>query len=308
MSSKSFPIIVVAGPTASGKTNLAVKIAQHFSGEIISADSRQIYQGMDIGTGKDLFEYNTNDGNIPYHLIDICDPSEIYTLYHFQQDCYKAITSIAQRGKIPVLAGGTGLYIEAVLKNYKIPNVPENIEFRDKMMNKSKENLIDLLKKSNIDLYNTTDLKSKKRIVRSLEIIEHEKNHTVEWGIKNPPKLDPFILCTRWEREELVKRIDKRLKERIDEGMIEEVQSLINKGVSYDRLSLFGMEYRQLADHLIKSKPLSETINDLAIEIHRLAKRQMTYFRGFERRGLPVHWIDNADYKVAEAIINEWIK
>lgn len=303
MKLKPISTIVVAGPTASGKTNLAVKIAQQVNGEIISADSRQIYKGMDIGTGKDLYEYQTEKGSIPHHLIDITDPNTIYTLYHYQQDCYNALIKITQNKRVPIICGGTGLYIEAVLKNYKIPNVPENIKLRNELMDISKEQLIEKLKLSNSELINTTDLDSKKRIARSLEIIEYGKHNKIDWGIKNPPKLSPFILCTRWNRTELINRIDKRLQERIKEGMIEEVNELIKSGITYERLSLFGMEYRQIAEHLINKKPLNETVENLATEIHRLAKRQMTYFRGFERRGLKVHWVDNADYNLALKII-----
>lgn len=305
---KPISVIVVAGPTASGKTNLAVKIALHHNGEIISADSRQIYKGMDIGTGKDLDEYKTENGEVPYHLIDISDPSDIYTLYHYQQDCYNAIFKIHEDGNTPIITGGTGLYIEAVLKHYKIPNVPENIPFRTEMMEQSKAYLEVLLKEKSLSLYNSTDLNSKKRIVRSLEIAEYDKEHKVEWGTPNPPMLTPLILITRWERQKLIERINKRLDERIKEGMIEEVQRLIDQGVTYERLSLFGMEYKQIAEHLINNKPLKETISNLATDIHRLAKRQMTYFRGFEKRGLKVHWIDNADYHLASNIIRDNFK
>lgn len=298
--------LVICGANASGKTRLAVSLAIKFNGEIVSADSRQVYRGMDIGTGKDLEEYNTSRGMIPYHLINITDPSEIYTLYHYQQDCYKVIKDIWDRGKIPIIVGGTGLYIEAVLKKYRIPNVPENSKLRKFLMKKGKDELIQQLKKTDFDLYHPTDLSSKKRVVRSLEIIDYAKSKKVQWGAEQPPDIIPLIIGVRWPRAILIDRINTRLKQRIENGMIEEVEGLLNRGISHERFTYFGLEYKHVARYFKKEVTYNNMVKELSRDIQRFAKRQMTYFRGMERRGLYIHWIDEADDEKAIEIINEF--
>ncbi len=300
-----FDTIIVAGPTASGKTNLAVQLASHHNGAIISADSRQIYRGMDLGTGKDLFEYSVDGKMIPYHLIDIAEPHEIYSLFHYQRDCYKAFKSCCQQGKVPIMCGGTGLYIESILKQYKIANVPEDVIFRQEESKKEKHILIQKLQKLAPDLYKTTDLSSQKRITRALEIAIAQQEKEVEFGTDNAIDIKPLILVTLWEREKLKERISLRLEERLDNGMIKEVEELIAKGVSRERLDLFGMEYKQIARYLCGEASLETMKRDLEQEIFRLAKRQRTWFRGMERRGFFVHWVEEARLDIAEAIIEK---
>jgi len=297
--------VVVAGPTASGKTSLAVQLAQQISGEIISADSRQIYRGMDLGTGKDIFEYTTPQGTVPYHLIDIVDPKIVYTLYNYQRDCYSALENCFDRDVIPVICGGTGLYIEAVLKQYKIPNVPENTAFRTEHKLIKKEILLEQLKNEAIDLYNETDILSKKRIIRSLEIAQYRKENVVHYSSDNAMDLSPVILITEWEVDALKKRISKRMHERFEAGMIEEVQKLRDQGISDARLDLLGMEYRAINRHLVGELSYNEMTEHLQFEIYRLAKRQRTWFRGMERRGFTVHTIPEASRDIAMDILRE---
>ncbi|MBD3420725.1 MAG: tRNA (adenosine(37)-N6)-dimethylallyltransferase MiaA [Chitinivibrionales bacterium] len=298
-------LLVICGPTASGKTRLAVTIARMLHGEIISADSRQVYRGMDIGTGKDRSEYRTASGCIPCHLIDIADPHDIYTLYHFQKDCYAALDDIHRRGSLPILAGGSGLYIEAVLKKYRIANVPENVELRTRLIRKEKTRLIDQLAALDPGLLQATDTSSRKRIVRAIEVAEYGRNHPVHWGNDNAPQMHPLILATRRQRDDLLARIRLRLHARIKQGMIEEVKQLISAGVTYERLELFGLEYKYIVRFLRQEYSREEMIEQLCTAINRFAKRQMTWFRGMQRRGFTIHWIDNADEQRALSILKQ---
>ncbi|MGD9200989.1 MAG: tRNA (adenosine(37)-N6)-dimethylallyltransferase MiaA [Chitinispirillia bacterium] len=298
-------IIVVGGPTASGKTHLSVSLALQLNSEIISADSRQVYRGMDIGTGKDLDEYTSKSGKVPYHLIDIVEPSALYTLYHYQRDCIDAIEKIWDKKKIPILAGGTGLYIEAVLKNYKIPNIPENKELRQSLMKKTKEELLIKLKKKDPALYNSTDKSSKKRVIRSLEIAESAAKQDIQYGIKNPLNLIPLIICIEWPRNVLKEKINYRLLQRLDEGLVDEVKSLLNSGISMSRFEYFGMEYKHIARYINKETSFSKMVDELSRNIFQLAKRQMTYFKGMEGRGLSVNWIYGLDIDKALNLINK---
>lgn len=297
--------VVIAGPTASGKTHLACKIALHLQSGVISADSRQVYRGMDLGTGKDLDEYTFDGHPIPYHCIDIAAPSDIYTLYNYQIDCYNALEYYLSEGRTPVICGGTGLYIEAVLKKYEIANVPEDVDFRNQMMSLDKDELIQKLKDISQVHYNKTDLSSKKRIVRALEIALAETRGPISYGFDNAPEIEPLILITEWDRDALIERIDRRLEERLSRGMIQEVEELIKQGVTRERLELFGMEYRQISRFLHNEISFSTMKTDLAQEIHRLAKRQRTWFRGMEKRGLKTIWIPNADEDYAIQILKE---
>jgi tRNA dimethylallyltransferase len=297
-------LLVVCGPTASGKTNLGVKIADLLDGEIISADSRQVYRGMDLGTGKDLNEYILPDKKINHHLIDIVDPMQIYSLYNYVEDFYKAFEDITARRKYPVVVGGTGLYIEAVLKNYRIANVEENYDLRNLLMTQSKEELHERLKKEFPDIYAKTDCSSKKRVVRALEVGEYGKTHHVEWGGENAPELHPHVIAVFWERSELISRIDERLEARLKEGMVEEVEALLKAGVTHERMLLFGMEYKYITEYLLNKLEYSEMAEALKTSIHRLAKRQMTWFRGMQRRGTNIIWVEEADFNKVLGEIN----
>jgi tRNA dimethylallyltransferase len=281
-------LIVVCGSTASGKTALGVRIALRYKGEIISGDSRQVYRGMDIGTGKDLAEYSTEKGAVPYHLIDIVDPQEVYTVYNFQQDFYRIFGEISSRTRLPVLVGGTGLYIEAVLRNYAIPNVPENPALRAMLMSKDAKALEEELRQTDPALCKKTDLSSKKRIVRSIEIAHAHRDR----GDKRPalrlPEIKPVVLGVVWERPRLRERIRTRLLARLELGMVEEVRRLLDTGIPQERFAMFGMEYKQVARYLRKEVGYEEMVETLLRDIGQLAKRQESYFRGMERRGVAV--------------------
>jgi tRNA dimethylallyltransferase len=288
-----YSIVVIAGPTASGKTALAVKFCEKINGEIISADSRQVYRGMDIGSGKDISEYSTDTGKINYHLIDIVEPNIKYSLYNYLHDFSQAYSSIVAKNRIPVICGGTGLYIEAVLKRYNVSSVPENVKFREKMMLKNREELLQILS-SHPNLQSKTDINSKKRIVRALEIAEFQ-NQVSEDDYNLPEITNPLIAVIMMDTEELKNRITSRLNQRLNEGMVDEVKRLMDSGISYDRLLMFGMEYKYIAQFLNRILQFDEMKQILEKEIFRLAKRQRTYFRGMKRRGLPVHFISKPD-------------
>jgi tRNA dimethylallyltransferase len=296
-------IVVVCGPTASGKTALAVRIARDIDGEILSADSRQVYRGMDIGTGKDLAEYSAHGPAVPYHLIDITDPQQVYTVFHYQQDCYAAIEGVWSRRRIPVLAGGTGLYIEAVLRHYRIANVPEDEGLRGNLTKLDKGDLVEKLHALNPELLAATDCSSKKRVVRGIEIAEYGRAHAIEWGRPDPPRLKPLVLCVRWERQALHYRIEERLKKRLDQGMVDEVRRLLATGITRERFALFGMEYKHVARYLAGERTYEVMVEELKKDIFALAKRQETYFRGMERRGVEIQWVENGEYEKAREII-----
>lgn len=289
------PLIVICGPTASGKTSLAVEMALRFNGEIISADSRQVYRGLDLGSGKDIDEYDHPDGSIPFHLIDIADPMKTYSLYHYINDFHRTVESIINKNTIPIACGGSGLYIEAVLKNFRVANVPENVTLRKSLINKEKEHLIEKLKTTDGSLYSATDLSSKKRIVRAIEVALHKKNAPLKYTGNSPLPFTPLILAVSWPRDELRERINKRLQERIEKGMVQEVIDLIDAGISPDRLISLGMEYKFITEHVSGRLSYEKMVTLLQTAIHRLAKRQMTWFRGMERRGLKIHWLDRGD-------------
>ena len=274
-------LIVICGPTASGKTRLGVYLASHYNGEIISADSRQVYRGMDIGTGKDLNEYFINEKKIPCHLIDIANPQSVYTLFDYQKDFYKVYREIKLRNRVPFLVGGSGLYIEAVLKNYQIPAIPENEELREKLSGLEKEELKRELEKIDPDLYSRTDLSSKKRIIRALEIACYRRENPEKDEIRPVEKINPLVICTRWDRERLRKRIDLRLELRLQEGMVDEVRRILGSGISQKRYSLFGMEYGYLARYIEGEVSYTQAVEQLKHSIHQLAKRQETWFRGW---------------------------
>ena len=282
-------VITILGPTASGKTSLAVALAKRTDGEILSADSRQVYRRMDIGTGKDLSEY---DG-VPYHLIDICEPGTKYNLFQYQQDFARAYDDIVARGRQPIICGGTGLYIEAVLKGYNLSPVPQNPELRARLEGKSLEELTVMLRelkeRNGTVMHNTTDVDTAQRAIRAIEI---------EMGLQDNPltphssPLTSLIIGVSIDRELRREKITQRLKARLDEGMADEVRALMAEGINPDDLIYYGLEYRYVTEYVIGRLSYDEMFTCLEIAIHQFAKRQMTWFRGMERRGFTIHWID----------------
>ncbi|MBN1576857.1 MAG: tRNA (adenosine(37)-N6)-dimethylallyltransferase MiaA [Chitinispirillaceae bacterium] len=304
LSTLPFNLLVVCGPTASGKTPLAVALARELGGEIISADSRQVYRGLDLGSGKDLHEYTVGDSRVSYHMIDIADLGEIYTLYHYQRDFSRAFRKVTGRSRLPVLCGGTGLYIEAVLRGYAVPPVPENRPLRLQLMKRRRDDLEAMLRDLDGELHRRTDLSSKKRIVRSLEVAMHRQHASAPENHGPPlPAITPLILCTRWERPALHERIDRRLDERLSQGMVDEVRRLREEGLPDERLLMLGMEYKYITRHLRGQIDHAAMVAQLRRAIHQLAKRQETYFRGMERRGCSIHWIDRAELSRALAVV-----
>jgi tRNA dimethylallyltransferase len=282
-------LLTILGPTACGKTRLAVHLAATANGEIISADSRQVYRNMDIGTGKDLQEYTFRGLNIPYHLIDITEAGDEYNLYRFVNDFKNAYRLIIQRNRLPVLCGGTGLYIEAVLKNFSIPDVPMNSDFRSSLANKSDEELTALLKTYKTP-HNKTDTENRRRLIRALEIAHFSAEKAI--NDKNSIIDRALIFGINMPREIVRQRITDRLQARLKQGMIKEVAALISAGISPERLIRYGLEYKFITLYLTGKLSLDEMTTLLNIAIHQFAKRQMTWFRGMERRGLKIHWID----------------
>jgi tRNA dimethylallyltransferase len=299
MTSRKPNMLVVLGPTASGKTALGVRLAHAFGGEIISADSRQVYRGLDLGAGKDLSEYVIKGQAIPYHLIDVVDLSHEFSVFEYQQRCFAAFEEISRRGVLPVMVGGTGLYIEAVLKGYRMVEAPENPSLRRELAELSNETLSARLIALKPDLHNTTDLTDRNRLIRAIEIAEFSKHHPPAPA----PEIRPFILGTRWERKTLRARIAKRLQQRFDAGMIAEVEGLRKQGVPLEKLHFLGLEYRYIAEFLEgRIASYDELFQQLRIAICQFAKRQETWFRRMERNGVLIHWVDNADYDTAFAL------
>ena len=297
-------LITILGPTASGKTPLAAALARRVNGEIISADSRQVYRRMDIGTGKDLADY----GDVPYHLIDICEPGTKYNLFQYQQDFFDAYEDITARGCQPILCGGTGLYIEAVLKGYKLSPVPQNPELREQLEGKSLEELTQLLRelkaKNGSVMHNTTDVDSCQRAIRAIEIETYNQEHPMP--LRELPAIDSLIVGVSIDRELRREKITRRLKTRLDEGMVDEIRGLLASGIPADDLIYYGLEYKYLTEYVIGRLSYDEMFRQLEIAIHQFAKRQMTWFRGMERRGFTIHWLDATlpmEEKV-EAILN----
>ncbi len=280
-------LFVITGPTASGKTAKAVALAKHIDGEIISADSRQLYRRMDLGTGKDLDEYD----NIPYHLIDICEPGYKYNLFEYLRDYQQTVDDIKGRGKSAILCGGTGLYVESVLKGIQLPPVPENKSLRESLENKSLDDLTEILKQYKT-LHNTTDIDTAKRAIRAIEIQEYYHNNPqLEAKTEPHPIENAVIIGVDIDRETRRERISHRLRTRLENGMVEEVKSLLEYGVHPDDLIYYGLEYKFLTKYVIGELSYNEMINQLEIAIHQFAKRQMTWFRGMERRGFYINWL-----------------
>ena len=284
-----YDLITILGPTASGKTPLAAALASRLDSEIISADSRQVYRGMDLGTGKDLADYTVAGKTIPYHLIDIVDPGYKYNVFEYQRDFLQAYQSVRERGKLPILCGGTGLYLEAVLKGYRLILVPENPELRNRLSDKSLDELTRILS-SYKKLHNSTDVDTVKRAIRAIEIEEYYLTQDVEE--RSFPTINSLIIGVDIDRELRREKITRRLKQRLDEGMVDEVRQLIAGGVSPDDLIYYGLEYKYLTLYAIGELTFEEMFHQLEIAIHQFAKRQMTWFRGMERRGFTIRWID----------------
>ena len=287
-------MITILGPTASGKTTLAAHLAARIGGEIISADSRQVYRRMDIGTGKDLDDYVVDGKQIPYHLIDIAEPGTKYNLFQYQQDFHDAYNDIKSRGATPILCGGTGLYIEAALKGYALSPVPQNPELRARLEGKSLEELTGMLvalkQKNGSVMHNTTDVDTAQRAIRAIEIETYNAEHPTEE--RQMPKIDSLVIGVNIDRESRREKITKRLHQRLDNGMVEEIRSIIDSGVAPEDLIYYGLEYKYVTEYVIGKTTYDEMFRSLEIAIHQFAKRQMTWFRGMERRGTVIHWID----------------
>jgi len=307
-------MITILGPTASGKTPLAAALACALpptagggcGGEIISADSRQVYRRMDIGTGKDLSDY----GSVPYHLIDICEPGTKYNLFQYQQDFMDAYEQVRSRGAVPILCGGTGLYIEAVLKGYQLSPVPQNPELRQQLEGKSLEELTQLLTelkaRNGTAMHNKTDVDSCQRAIRAIEIEAYNTEHPVP--LRELPPVDSLIIGVNIDRELRREKITRRLKVRLDEGMADEVRNLLAEGIPAEDLTYYGLEYKYVTEYVVGQLTRDEMFRQLEIAIHQFAKRQMTWFRGMERRGFTINWIDATlpmDEKVGK-ILDLW--
>ena len=295
-------MITILGPTACGKTTFAAHLAAKLDAEIISADSRQVYRGMDLGTGKDLEDYCVDGKQIPYHLIDIANPGEKYNVYQFQRDFIIAYRNIIQRGKLPILCGGTGLYIESVLRNYRMSEVPQNPELRTQLDGKSLDELTTILR-SYKKLHNTTDVDTAQRAIRAIEIEEYYHSHPEEEDNSttipsahqtlNEIQQNNLVIGLSIDRDLRRQRISQRLQQRLDNGMLDEIRYLLSLGVKSEDLIYYGLEYKYLTLHVIGQLSYQEMFSQLEIAIHQFAKRQMTWFRGMERRCITIHWIDS---------------
>ena len=291
---KAGSLITILGPTASGKTSLAAHLAYEIDAEIISADSRQVYRGMTIGTGKDLGDYMIKDRQIPYHLIDICEPGTKYNLFRYQEDFIKVYADMMQRGIQAILCGGTGLYIESVLKGYHLSPVPQNQELRDALADKSLEELTEMLKRlkqqSGSTMHNKTDVDSCQRAIRAIEIETYNLEHPTE--DRTFPAIKSIIIGVAIDRDARRAKICGRLQKRLDSGMIDEVKGLLDAGIPAADLIYYGLEYKYITEYIIGKIGFEEMFRRLEIAIHQFAKRQMTWFRGMERRGFTIHWVD----------------
>jgi len=286
---EDYNLLTILGPTAGGKTSVATHMAYILDGEVISADSRQVYRGMDLGTGKDLEDYVVEGQKIPYHLIDIVDAGFKYNVYEYQKDFIKIFEDLQKRNKFPVLCGGSGMYIEAIIKGYKLIQVPVNEPLRNELEQKSTDELITILA-SYKKMHNTTDIDTRKRMIRAIEIERYYK--------ENPqpddefPEIKPLLVGVKFDRPSQRRRITQRLKQRLDEGMIDEVKRLINQGVTVENLLYYGLEYKFITQYIIGNLSYKEMFKKLETAIHQFAKRQMTWFRRMERNGFKIHWLD----------------
>lgn len=284
-----YNLVTILGPTACGKTTLAVALANRLQTAVISADSRQVYRSMDLGTGKDLSEYIVDGREVPYHLIDIVDAGYKYNVFEYQRDFLNVYEDLRGNGQLPVLCGGTGMYLESVLRGYRLVEVPENKELRDSLADKSLDELTEMLRGYK-QLHNTTDVDTCKRAIRAIEIEEYYRTNEV--ATREFPEIKSLTIGLDVSRELRRERISRRLRERLEQGMVDEVRSILDSGVAAEDLIYYGLEYKYLTMYVIGQLTYDEMVNQLEIAIHQFAKRQMTYFRGMERRGVPIHWID----------------
>jgi tRNA dimethylallyltransferase len=297
-----FDLLVITGPTASGKTSLAVAIANRVGGEIISADSRQVYRGMNLGTGKDYDDYVVDGSRIPYHLIDIAEPGYKYNVFEYQRDFNKVYSGLKERNVFPVVCGGSGMYADSIISGYKMVGVPPDSGLRAELDKKSMEELTGILSTYK-NLHNITDIDTKKRVIRAIEVEHYNCNRKTEKS--EFPKVKPLVAGIMFGRDSRRRRISERLNQRLDAGMVDEVKHLIDIGVSTDTLIYYGLEYKFITLYLTGKIVYEKMVRDLEIAIHQFAKRQMTWFRGMERRGIKIHWIDGElpfDEKVAGVI------
>ena len=292
----NYDLITILGPTASGKTSLAATLAARLKTEIISGDSRQVYRRMDLGTGKDFSDYVVDGYKVPYHLIDIVEPGYKYNVFEYQRDFLVAYEDIKARGLLPILCGGTGMYLESILKGYRLLPVPENKELRERLASKSLEELTDILSRYK-KLHNSTDVDTVKRAIRAIEIEEYYLTQDV--NARSFPEIHSLIIGVDIDRDLRRQKITNRLKKRLQEGMVDEVKVLLKEGINPDDLIYYGLEYKYLTLYAVGKLSYDEMFSQLEIAIHQFAKRQMTWFRGMERRGFQIHWID------AEAPLNE---
>lgn len=297
-------LIVILGPTAVGKTRFAVKLASNFDGEIISADSRQVYKRMDIGTGKDLGDYKIDDNEIPYHLIDIIEPSEEFDLFHFQKLFQISFSQIISKSRIPFLVGGTALYIHSILKNYQMLEVEFNSLRHKELETLPIEELRDLVIEKRTNVHNTTDLIEKERMIKAI-LVSEQKKSVIE---KDNIEFKNFVIGLKDDREAIKKSITNRLKKRLESGMIEEVEELVQSGISYEKLDFFGLEYKFIGRHIKGELNYNDMFQKLNSSIHKFAKRQMTWFRKMEREGINIHWVEKGKEDEIYSKVYEFLK
>ena len=305
MYNEKYNLITILGPTASGKTAVAAKVASLLNGEVISADSRQVYRDMNLGTGKDYADYIVDGQTIPYHLIDIVDAGYEYNVYEYQKDFLRVFAELLSREKLPVMCGGSGLYLDAILKNYKLIRVPVNEPLRESLDDKLLWELSDILRGYKNYLHNQTDTESSKRALRAIEIEEYYLTHPeIETGM---PEINSLVVGVEYERMARRKRITGRLKQRLKEGMLDEVQHLLDGGLTPDQLTYYGLEYKYMTLHLTGKITYQEMFDGLNVAIHQFAKRQMTWYRRMEKQGIEIHWLDGympMDEKIEKIL--EW--
>ena len=303
----NYDLVTILGPTATGKTRLAVYLADQLKGEIISADSRQVYRGMDIGTGKDLKEYQLNEKNIPFHLIDISDPKEEYNVFQYQKDFQTAITYIRNQQNLPILCGGTGFYVKTILMDFHLPSVKPNKKLRQKLENWELDDLIQELESISPGASNYNLIDTKRRIIRAIELemsnqkgnsIKKIKSQNSQFKIQNP-----IVIGIEFERDVIRERITERLHQRLNQGMIKEVELLLENGITHERLESLGLEYRFISHYLQNQFTLNEMTEKLNTAIHQFAKRQMTFFRNMEKNGIKIHWIPEGNFKKSLEVI-----
>ncbi len=301
----NYNLITILGPTAVGKTRLAARLADYFKGEIISADSRQVYRGMNIGTGKDLEDYIINGKQVPFHLIDIIEPSQEFNLFLYQQMFFDAFNRIISKGQKPFLVGGTGLFIHSILKEYELIPADFNNDRIQQLYLLNNEKLRNILLELNPELHNTTDLIEKERLIRAIIIAEAKKSmpHNM-----NKTQINSFVIGVQEEREIIKSNITARLKKRLDSGMIDEVKKLVDEGLSFEKLDFFGLEYKFIGQYLQGNLNYNDMFQKLNSSIHQFAKRQMTWFRKMEREGINIHWLNGPDFESAKQLILENIK